>query len=112
MIFHNVNCASSYIIYLIECIVCNEQYVGKAETNFDIRLNDHGKDMKIVNSIMDCKYFQQESHNFNQHTKCVFIDQVTKTSKSKETLTQPLIERENFWILKLDVITKRFQHGT
>ena len=112
MIFHNVNCASSYIIYLIECIVCNEQYVGKAETSFNIRLNDHGKDVKIANSIIDCKYFQQESHNFNQHTKCVIIDQVTKTSKSKETLTQPLIEKENFWILKLDVITKRFQHGT
>ena len=35
-IFHNVNCASSYVIYLMECILCDKQYVGKAETSFNI----------------------------------------------------------------------------
>ena len=40
-IFHNINCASSYVIYLIEFILCSKQYVGKAETSFDIRLHNH-----------------------------------------------------------------------
>ena len=51
---------------------------------------------------MACKYFQQESHNFNKHAKFTTSDQLTNTSKSKETLTQRLIEREKFWILNLD----------
>ena len=50
---------------------------------------------------MVCKYFQQLSHNFNKHAKFTIIDQLTNTSKSKGTLTQRLIESENFWILTL-----------
>ena len=50
------------------------------------------------------QHFQQENHNFNKHSKFTIIDQLKNTSKSKETLTQRLIERENFWILKLDTL--------
>ena len=42
-IFHNVNSASSFVIYLMECNSCNKQYVGKAETNLNTRLNNHQK---------------------------------------------------------------------
>ena len=51
---------------------------------------------------MVCQHVQYESHNFNKHVKFTIIDQLTITSKSKETLTQRLTERENVWILKLD----------
>ena len=95
-IFHNVNCASSYVISLMEYILSNKQYVGKAETSFNIRPNNHRKDVKKVDAIMVCKHFEQESHNFNKHGKFIIIDQLTNTSKSKETLTQRLIEKENF----------------
>ena len=50
---------------------------------------------------MACKHFQQENCNFNKHAKFTIIDQLTNTSKSKETPIQQLIERENFWIPKL-----------
>ena len=53
---------------------------------------------------MACKHFQQESPNFNKHTKFTINDQLKNTSKYKETLTQRLIERENLWILKLDTL--------
>ena len=56
-IFHNVNCASSYVIYLMECILFNKQYVGKAETSFNTRLNNHRKDVKKVDAIMAYKHF-------------------------------------------------------
>ena len=92
-IFHNVNCASSYVIYLMECILCNKQYLGKAATTFNIRLNNHRKDGKNVDAIMPSKHFQQESHNFNKHAKFTIIDQLKNISKSKETLTLRLIER-------------------
>ena len=35
-IFHLANYLSKYVIYLIVCMLCNEQYVGKAETNFNL----------------------------------------------------------------------------
>ena len=28
----------------MECKLCNKQYIGKAETAFNIRLNNHRKD--------------------------------------------------------------------
>ena len=37
-IYHNLNCKSKYVIYLLECTKCKIQYVGKAETEFNIRL--------------------------------------------------------------------------
>ena len=103
-IFHNVNCTSSYVIYLMECTLCNKQYVGKAETSFNLRLNNHRKDVKKPDSIMACKHFQKNGHNFNKHAKFIIIDQLTNTTKSKEILTQRLIERENFWIQKLETL--------
>ena len=45
-IYHKVNCKSECIIYLIDCILCNKQYIEKAETVFSIRLNNHRKDNK------------------------------------------------------------------
>ena len=48
--------------------------------------------------------FQQESHNFSKYAKFTIIDLLTSTFISKETLTQWLIKRENFWVLKLDML--------
>ena len=36
-IFFNLNCKSEYVIYLMECILCKKQYVGKAKTAFNLR---------------------------------------------------------------------------
>ena len=43
---NNTNCETEYVIYLMECIICNLQYVLKNETPFNIRLNNHRKDVK------------------------------------------------------------------
>ena len=48
---------SEYVIYLMECILCKMQYVGKAETAFNLRLNNHRKDTKKPNSTLACKHF-------------------------------------------------------
>ena len=77
-----------------------------------IRLKNHRKDMKKVDAITACLHFQEESHNFNKCVKRTIIDQLKNTSKSKETLTQRLIKREMFWILKLDTLyPKGFNMG-
>ena len=38
-IFHKLSCKSKFIIYLMECALCKVQYIGKAETTFNIKLN-------------------------------------------------------------------------
>ena len=40
-IFHQLNCKSSHLIYLLQCQTCQPQYVGKSEISFNIRLNNH-----------------------------------------------------------------------
>ena len=47
--FYQVNCNSSFVIYLLECYICNIQYVDKSETPFNIWINNHRKDAKNPN---------------------------------------------------------------
>ena len=68
-IYHKVNCKSEYVIYLMECTLCNKQYAGKAEIAFNIRPNNHRKGTKNPNAILAGRHFQQEGHNFNSHAK-------------------------------------------
>ena len=42
-IYHNLNCKSKKVTYLLQCTKCKIQYVGKAEIEFNIRLNNHRK---------------------------------------------------------------------
>ena len=51
-IYHKVNCKSEHAIYLMECTLCNEECVGKTETEFNITLNNHRKDTKNPNTIL------------------------------------------------------------
>ena len=84
------------IMYLMECILCNKQYVGKAETSFNIRLNNHRKD---VNSRHNngLQAFSTGKSQFQQTCKIYhIIDQLTNTSKSKETLTQRIVKEKIF----------------
>ena len=45
-IFHNLKCKSENLIYLLQCRICQLQYIGKIETPFNIHLRNHRKDAK------------------------------------------------------------------
>ena len=103
-IFHEVNCSIRYFIYLLECTLCKKQYVRKSGTSFNIRLNNHCKEIKKPDAILACTHFQEKNHVFNKHRKFIIIDKLTNTTKSKDILRQRLIERENFWIQALETL--------
>ena len=88
----------------MECALCNKQYVGKAKTAFNIRLNNHKKDIKNPNAILAYRHFQQQGHIFNSDAKFTIIDKLVNTSSSKEILHERSIQRENFWIQKLKTL--------
>ena len=50
-IFHKLNCKSKFIVHVMECALCKVQYVGKAETALNIKLNNHRKDENNPKSI-------------------------------------------------------------
>ena len=86
-IFHKLNCKSKFIIYLMECASCKVQYVGKAETPFNIRLNNHRKDVNNPKSIPADLHFRKPEHSFNLHAKFTLIEQLSNIhTTDKDTL--------------------------
>ena len=88
-IFHKLTC-KIHLIYLMECILCKIQYVGKSGP-FDLRLNNHRKDVNNPKEIPTCNHFTIHGHNFRKHAKFTLIEQLKKISNvSKDTLMLPL----------------------
>ena len=81
-IFHQLNCKSSYIIYFLKCQL---YYIGKSETEFNIRLNNHRKDITKKDSIPALYHFGIEGHNFDIHAKFMLIVQLNQTNLDKLT---------------------------
>ena len=51
----------------MQCELCKKQYIEKAETAFNIRLNDHRKDVKDTYATLMCKHFQEPGQKFRKH---------------------------------------------
>ena len=100
-IFHQLACKSQAIIYLLQCRICFIQYVGKRETIFNLRLNNHRKDSKKKDAILACTHFQKSNRIFQRDAKFVLIEHITKKYNTIEEIRLILKKRENFWILNL-----------
>ena len=73
--------------------MCKIQYVGKFEASFNIRLNNHRKDIKKANAIEACKYF----NNNGRHGKFIINEQLRNINTTPtETLKLRLEDRESF----------------
>ena len=90
----------------MECALCKIQYVEKAETAFNIRLNNHRKDVNNPKSIPAAFHFRKPGHLFNLHVKFTLIKWlITIHTTDKETLKFWLKCCEDFWIQKLETLT-------
>ena len=99
--FHQLTCKSQAIIYLLQCRICFIQYVGKIETTFNLRLNNHRKDSNKKDAILACTHFQKSNHIFQPDAKFVLIEKIMKKYKTVKELRLILKKCENFWILNL-----------
>ena len=99
--------AASLFIYLLEWYICNIQYFGKSETQFNIRLNNHGKGVKNPNAI------SAWLANISTGTimtltimEILFIIKQLRNicTTSTETLEERIKQEENFWIMKLETL--------
>ena len=66
-IFSEVNGSSACVIYLMECTLQNKEHIGKSETSFNIRLNNHLKDVKKPDAILACRDFQEKKTRFQKN---------------------------------------------
>ena len=75
---------------MLKCIKCKIQYVGKAETDFNIRLNNHQKDVWKPYAIPTSLHFLGKIYNFIKNAKAILIKQIRHvdivTEKNKERL--------------------------
>ena len=76
------------------------QCVGKAETEFNIRLNNH-------RSFQASRHFSGKNHNFNTHAKFILIEQIRHVDIDTEKIKERIKQRGNFWILTLETLTPK-----
>ena len=82
----------------MECALCKVQYAGKAQTTFNIRLNNHRKDVNNPKSILADLRFREPGHSFNMHAKFTLMEQQVSNiyTTDKDTLKFLLKCREDF----------------
>ena len=69
------------------------KYICRSKTSFNIKFNNHRKDIENSNVILAGKHFIKHDHDFNTHGKFIIIELLrnittTKTETLKETSEQ------------------------
>ena len=65
----------------MESSLCKIQYVGKAETAFNILSNNNRSGVSDANASPACHHFAPDAHNFNTYTKVALIEPIVDKSK-------------------------------
>ena len=95
-----MDCQSSCIIYIMECNIGRLLYIGKSETEFNLRLNNHRNHIrKGVNSCELTEHFLHNvrSHNFENDVTITVIEQIRKDHLTFDRKKELLRNREMFW---------------
>ena len=105
-IYNSSKCNCKYVVYLLECTKCKIQYVGKAKTDFNIRLNKHRKAVWKPDAIPASRHFSSKNHNSNTHAIFLLIEQICHIDIDKEKNKERLKQRENFWVVTFETLTR------
>ena len=95
-VYNKLNCESKYLIYIMECVLCNKQYTSKSETTFNLRVSSHQKDLNKQNSLQADQHFRLPGHKFNKLKKLSLIRQLNDSNKDKELLKYRLKNVKTF----------------
>ena len=80
-IYHESNCRSKNLIYLLEYTSCEKQNVEKSDRPFYFSLNKYQhriKSMDQNNLILVKQNFWMKCHNFNRDAKFTIIERIKK----------------------------------
>lgn len=104
----NTSCDSECIVYVIQCPICNVQYVGQSN-NCRSRMNGHKSDFRLYTAgkltKMDNKllYDHLLYHNLD-YFHVQIVDTLHVANSSRQQLHQLLNRKERKWIWNLGTI--------
>ena len=96
------------VIYLLECIHCKKQYVGKSEWPFNFRLNNYRSRIKSAqyDKLLPVeKHFKEQNHVFERDARFTIIEKIEK--ESVENMTHLLETHEDNWIKRLQTLSPK-----
>ena len=87
---HQLNCSSSFVIYLATCKKCSGQYVGKSQTKFKIRHSNHKREIKNKIGGLGHHYGGEKGCGY-QSISIQIIDKV------EDGNVEALVQAELYW---------------
>ena len=82
----------------MECRMCRIQYIGKSETKFNVRLNNHCKEVNRQSAPQADHHFKLPYYDFSHHARFTLIEQLDSINIDQDLATLWLKKREYFWI--------------
>ena len=110
-IIGNLNCASSNVIYVYQCLYCDKQYIGETGTELRVRNNGHRYAISIKNPSSSLFTHLEEHLKENvdlpeptvDDFDIILIEQIPNSGSFVQDKLNRL-KRETFWIDTLDTL--------
>lgn len=90
----NFTCDTANVIYLLECTICSQQYIGQTETPFRIRFNNHRSHTKSLLNLPVSKHVNLPGHSFND-LKATILESGFRSHHDREIRESYLIYKFN-----------------
>ena len=87
----HLDCNSMWVVYLVTCVKCHKNYVGKSETTFKIRHSNHKREIKLKSDGVGEHFNECGYENFS----VILIDQIEISDKV--TNKKALKTTELYW---------------
>lgn len=100
---HYINCNTSYIVYLMSCSLCNEQYVGSTKCCLKTRIRCHLSVVRIspLSQVSAVSLHCIQKHNCDTSSISVQgLERVMKPVRGGDYVKK-LQSRESYWIFVL-----------
>ena len=88
----NFNCDTANVVYLLECTICGQQYIGQTETPFRMRFDNHRSHAKSLPHLPLSRHVGRPGHLF-EDLKATILESGFKTHHDREI-------RESYHIYK------------
>lgn len=85
----HIDCKTPDVIYIINCTLCNKQYVGETKNSMKEQFYGHKFDSVNKGQTPVAKHFNSDDHDIHAHLKIIMVESTFKnniTRKNKESL--------------------------
>lgn len=98
---HFINCKTTFVIYKLECPLCNVFYIGRTKRRLQDRVSEHKYAIRTKNENYPMARHFKDQHNSDPAIlRAIGIDHIPQTMRGGDRLKQ-LNQRESYWIFKL-----------